>query len=402
MGVLFLGSFFPTELREEIREKSKGAIANANDALQWSLIEGFSNLLPSLQIISLPHIGGFPFKFKSLWFKGISFKIKDKVCGESVGFFNLVGFKHINRYFRTKKSLTAWLRQVDEKKVIIIYDLHVPFLKAVADLKKKNPMLTVCLIIPDLHGHTGNKKDLLHNLLGRLESKILARSYQAVDCYVLLSKYMKEHLPINNKPCVTIEGVFNPVEDLDVNQNILKSDVKTIFYSGSLDERNGVLNLVNAFSMISSQAYRLIICGDGDTKEKMLAAQNQDPRIHYKGQVSRSDALKLQKEATLLINPRTPEGEYTRYSFPSKTMEYFASGTPVLMYCLEGVPDEYYNYCYTLTSLSIIDLAEKIIDICEQDLTELKTKGELAKQFIIEKKNPSVQCSKVLQLLTSC
>ena len=59
------------------------------------------------------------------------------------------------------------------------------------------------------------------------------------------------------------------------------------------------------------------------------------------GQVSLNEARALQKTADVLVNPRLNEGEYTKYSFPSKTMEYLSTGRPVVCYKLDGIPDEY-------------------------------------------------------------
>ena len=66
--------------------------------------------------------------------------------------------------------------------------------------------------------------------------------------------------------------------------------------------------------------------------------------IRYFGFVSHERALELQAKAALLINPRSPKGVFTRYSFPSKTLEYMRSGKPVVCHRLEGIPEEYDPY----------------------------------------------------------
>jgi glycosyltransferase involved in cell wall biosynthesis len=101
----------------------------------------------------------------------------------------------------------------------------------------------------------------------------------------------------------------------------------------------------------------------------------------------------------LLVNPRTPEGEFTRFSFPSKTMEYLASGVPTLLYKLPGIPEEYYKYCYTLEDVSPTALADKITEILRSDAIELQEKGKKAREFILAEKNPEVQCNKIYQLI---
>lgn len=398
MEVLFIGSFFPSEISEKIRLESKGAIANANDALQWSLIDGFSHIWPGLKLITMPQVGGFPLKYRSLWLKGLSFKTITGQLGKSLQFLNVIGIKHISRYVGIKRYLNEWAKDLSSTATIIIYDLHPPFLKAAADAKRNNKGIKICLIVPDLHGYTGGKNNLIHTLFGMVEKGILDKSLKAVDYFVLLSEHMKDKLPIKDKPWTVVEGVFNPKQDLMVAE-IERSCLKTIFYSGSLDRRNGILNLVNAFQQIEDTNFRLIICGDGDTKSEIVNAQKEDNRIEYKGQLARNQVLEYQRKATLLVNPRTPEGDYTRYSFPSKTMEYMASGVPVLMYKLQGVPTEYFKYCFSLENDSIVNLKDRMTEICNTDQERLHSFAKQARKFILDNKNPKIQCEKIAKML---
>src|SRR5690606_28854588 len=103
-----------------------------------------------------------------------------------------------------------------------------------------------------------------------------------------------------------------------------KEEFKTILYTGTLAKRYGIVHLLEAFALIKDQDYRLWICGDGDARDEVNEKVRMDPRITYFSQISRERVLKFQKKATVLVNPRKSEGEFTKYSFPSKTMEYLA------------------------------------------------------------------------------
>ena len=69
----------------------------------------------------------------------------------------------------------------------------------------------------------------------------------------------------------------------------------------------------------------------------------------------------LHKRATALINPRKPNSKITRFSFPSKNMEYLSSGTPMIGYKLDGIPSEYYDYFYTIDDSSEKSLRNTIV-----------------------------------------
>jgi len=49
---------------------------------------------------------------------------------------------------------------------------------------------------------------------------------------------------------------------------------------------------------------RLVMCGTGVADALVKAVQSADPRILFRGLVTREEVLKLQLEATVLVNPR--------------------------------------------------------------------------------------------------
>ena len=50
----------------------------------------------------------------------------------------------------------------------------------------------------------------------------------------------------------------------------------------------------------------------------------------------------------MLVNPRPDNEEYTRYSFPSKNIEYLLTGKPVVAYLLSGMPEVYQDFMCTI------------------------------------------------------
>jgi glycosyltransferase involved in cell wall biosynthesis len=208
---------------------------------------------------------------------------------------------------------------------------------------------------------------------------------------------MEKPLNIGNKPWICMEGIFDPKQSIKLKYE--KSNIKIIFYAGTLTERYGILNLIKAFSLIESEDYRLMICGGGDIIGRILELAKIDTRIIYLGQLERTKVNEMLQKATVLVNPRTSDHEFCKYSFPSKTLEYLASGKPTIMYKLPGIPDEYFNYCYALDDKSPQKLAEMIINVCETDVNELRKLTEQAHNFILKFKNPDIQCRKIYDML---
>ena len=116
--------------------------------------------------------------------------------------------------------------------------------------------------------------------------------------------------------------------------------------------------------------------------------------------VTHEKATELQANAYALINPRRNEGEYTKYSFPSKTMEYLSTGLPVIAYMLDGMPEEYREVIICPKDNSISSLSDTIKEVLLYDSTRRKRIFNKSAEFIGTRKTPQAQVQKMIQLFT--
>ena len=100
-----------------------------------------------------------------------------------------------------------------------------------------------------------------------------------------------------------------------------------------------------------------------------------------------------------MVNPRKNQEEYTKYSFPSKIMEYLTSGTPVVAYKLDGIPTEYKDYIHYVEGDTCEDLAYAITSICELGAEAREEIGAKARKFVLDEKNAVSQTKKILASL---
>lgn len=397
MKYIFLFGLFPETFRKTIENDSVGNIQYAANNLQWSIVSGFDHFV-DFNIINLPFVGSFPTSYRKAVMPSFDFSFNEKQLHKNIGFINIKFVKHYFRYLQAIKSLRRVLKDVNEKCVIVIYSLNSPFIRAAIRVKNQFENVKLCVIAPDLPEFMSESKKITSRLIWSVESKLVRSYVDKIDSFVFLTKYMAKEIGAENKPWVVVEGIYNSVNKDTVDK--IKKEHKTVLYTGTLEQRYGILNLLEAFSRITDPEYKLWICGDGNTRQFIIDAAKRDRRITYFGLKPRNEIIKLQKEATILINPRNSESNYTKFSFPSKTMEYLASGTPTLIYRLEGIPDEYYSYVFTIEDNTIESLKNKIIEVCELPLEERDRIGRIAKEFIIEGKNPVVQCKRIIDMIT--
>lgn len=195
-----------------------------------------------------------------------------------------------------------------------------------------------------------------------------------------------------------MEGIFNPEFE---EKPIEKEKCRTIMYTGGVFRHRGTDLLLEAFSGIKNPNYRLWIRGNGDLQHKIQEMAKQDNRITYFEPMNREDLLELERRATVMVNT-TPPQDFTKYFFPSKNMEYMASGTPTIMFRLGCMPKEYNQFLYYVDLDDANSLREKLLEICEKPQNELDEFGNRARKFILENKNPEVQCGRIIDFLKKC
>lgn len=399
LDVIFLGGLYQKEKEEEILRNSIYSFQGAANTLQWAILEGLDhNLDYPVNVINSVFIGAWPFRYKKLFIKTSRFNHCESSDDIDVGFVNLYGFVNKFKKISIRPHLINWIKnKSNRKKVIIAYGMNDVFLDLLGLVKRFDSNILTCLIVPDLPEFMNTSLRVGNN---RWLNGIMKRSshdLHFIDKYVLLTEYMAEALNLKDK-YIVIEGMID--NNVKIEKTFDKpSSIKIIAYTGVLHARYGILNLLEAFNQINRDDYKLVICGFGDSEDKIKEAKKNNPRIDYKGLISKKEIMKIQQEATVLINPRQNIEEFTKFSFPSKNMEYLASGTPMIAYKLDGVPDEYDEFIYYVPDNTIHALKKKIIEICEKEKDELDRFGHRARKFVENEKNNLVQTKKMIEFI---
>ena len=222
------------------------------------------------------------------------------------------------------------------------------------------------------------------------------------DAYIFITEAMREKYHVEDKNSIVIEGLVDINENEELNSKV-KSDYAKflVMYTGSIHEKYGIGNLVKGFLDADISDSELHIYGDGDYRDTLLDICKKHKNVVYYGTVLSSKIVEIQRNASLLVNPRPIEDEYTKYSFPSKNMEYMVSGTPVLTTDLPGMPKEYKDYVFIMEDYSPEGIKDKLIEIADMDKKKLDEVGIKAREFVLNKKNNTVQASKIVEMINS-
>ena len=302
---------------------------------------------------------------------------------------NIPGLKNIMGFFGAFFDVL-----VSEKESILISDGLVLSAALGGNMAAKIRGFHRCMLLTDLPVFLNSGE----SFFGRLKTTVNNRMFRSADSFILLTHQMNEVVNTKHKPYIVLEGHVDSDMALVQKKNH-STEKKIILYAGSLEEEYGLINLCEGFAQIYRENEELHIYGNGSCRDKVIMYSKTVKNIVYKGVVTPSEIVDKELEASLLVNPRSPEGEFTKYSFPSKTMEYMVSGTPVVMCKLPGMPSEYAPYLFLFTDGSTRSISEKLRELLDMNPEELAIKGENARQFVLKNKTNIAQAEKVVNFL---
>ena len=395
MRVLFIGVYADDETISYVNKHSKKEGSVSIAAIKYTRLigEGIKEDIgeKSTNLFLVP-IGMFPTSKLFLWFP------KKKNGNVYIPFINVLVIKQIMiaTYLFYFSMMWCFKNRGDEKRVVIFSFLYLPFLIGIAPVKlMKNIFITT--FVPDMPEYEfsySKTKFSFKKVLVPLYIGLCKKIVSITDYFVFITKYMIDSY--SKKPYSIIEGFTDSKIKKDVK--VEYSNKKAIMYAGALFEKFGVKLLINAFIEIKGD-YELWLFGNGDMENEIKMFSEIDSRIKYFGNRPNDEILDFEKKAKLLVNPRFTNNEFTKYSFPSKLMEYMSSGTPVLTTKLLGIPDDYFDKMFYIESETVEGVKKSMLSCLSKSQEELDLFANNAKTYVLEEKNNFIQIEKLIKIM---
>ena len=396
MKILYLGTVCNEKKYNKLLERCKVKPSAAPMVYESALMEGFRDNRVDLSVASFPIVPAFP-KGKVLGWGNQQDVLSCGYKNTWLAAINVTGLKQLSLRISSARYLRQWFRKnAGEAKAVILYSIYEPIAGNVLKYCKKYQ--TPCYaIIPDL------PRDMYSNMRISKLKKWMSEHYVKnalklqgkFDGYVYLTEDMAEEInPV--APYTVVEGIFD-AKNAKPPKCEAKEAIPAIMYAGALHEKYGIRQLLEGFLAVADRA-QLWLFGYGDYVQEIQTFSEKYPSVRYFGQISHDEVLQYERRASLLVNLRSPEDMFTQYSFPSKTIEYMGSGTPLLTTKLPGIPKEYFSYCYSISKNSVEEISRafgKIISMPEEERCAF---GKIAQKFVLEHKNPQQQALKILKL----
>ena len=312
MKIMFCGSVLPESAETRVKY-----ISNAGNRFQNNLINAMKNLGHEVFVCSYI---GFPVEHDYL----VSLNNNTDTGYKYVFRCKEGTVKAVSRFRYTCKKV------LNEHKpnVMICYNpLYAWF--GLTPYAKKSGIKTILM----LADYAGKENFTSHFSFDGIIRKIKARMelscIRSFDGVVGLSSGVKSLLRTRQQ-FLHVEGGLNLSKWESFPEPDKNTSTKILMYSGSLSEPVGIDIAVNAFEKLGRSDTELYITGFGAMEEWVRDKAENNNRIHFLGRLEYDEYILMLRESNILLNPRNMNIPENRNNFPSKILEYFATGRVIV------------------------------------------------------------------------
>lgn len=239
------------------------------------------------------------------------------------------------------------------------------------------------------------------SLLRRLDFRAQRWLIPRLDGLIVVADDIARELA-PGKPFLRIEGGVDraAVREAPPPPPRRRRDVFSCLFAGSLEEFNGISLMLAACRRLQGSPVVLEIAGGGSLEAAVREAEDAGLPVKHLGVLSFDELWRRYGAADVLLNVRPTRSLNTRYFFPSKLMEYMASGTPVISTCTGHVEAEFGEFVYLLRDETPEDLAGLILRLATMDPAERRAIGASARRYALANKTWDRQAERLVAFLS--
>jgi glycosyltransferase involved in cell wall biosynthesis len=373
MKITLLGFTVPDDEMEQILTNDAQMPVQTH-SFAWAVVRALRSAEVTTTLLSADPISSYPGNPR-LVCRGGSFNAHS-VEGRKLPFVNVVALKHLTRFvacLRTgSRALRAW-----RPDVLLVHGVHSPFL-FYARVARHLLGLRIVVILTDPPGVVLPSDGPFVRVLKRLDIALVRAALGGFDGVIALTESLATQFA-PTVPYLVMEGIVGALPEEQPRQPSAKARV---LYAGGLSGAYGVGHLVDAVRALPHDDVRLSCFGRGELVEWLTALSEDDPRIEAPQFASREEVLREYERSDVLVQPRPIDQDFVRFSFPSKLLEYLASGTAVVSTRLPGIPADYEQHVYWADDDSAHGLSLALEQALATPWDERQRRASRAREFI--------------------
>jgi glycosyltransferase involved in cell wall biosynthesis len=361
---------------------------------QLNLLKGLSDAGMAIEVLTQRPQQLFP-RGSGIWYREGSVELSPGLCARLVPFLNLPVLRPLTVGLWIVRAVYRLARTARPNPVVICtYNLTEPpglFTLIAARLARVKAVAFMC----DVHVPGTLIEDTWARRLDFALQRWLMPRFDGL--IVVTDRIAQDFAP--SLPYLRVEGGVSSAMLVSGRRSPKREEVFTMVAAGSLHEGNGIAEILAAMRLLRDPRYRLQIAGVGPFEPAVRKAAAEDPRIEYHGLLPFDAVQDLYASADILLNIRVTKKVDTAYFFPSKTMEYFASGVPVITTCPGNIREEYSHLAFLLEDESAEALARTIDQVAAMPREVRERRGRAARDFVSRERTWAVQGCRILEFI---
>ena len=266
-------------------------------------------------------------------------------------------------------------KAMDDTETVICYNITYAWLMLPVWARKKRNKSIV--ILADYSESVSYKNPLM-----KMYARMQRQSMRRFDTVVGLSPNIRRKLRKEQRFILMEGGIDRALLDAFRYRPHRKGQPVVILYSGLLSQVTGVDMLLEAMHQIKRQDICLVITGKGDLEQEVRQAAAKDERILFKGHLAYEEYVKQLQGADILVNPRNMDLPENQNNFPSKIMDYLASGKRIISTRFAGWERFQENIVFCDCDAQALGACmERALDIAADEAAVFRANRKMAGQF---------------------
>ena len=316
------------------------------------------------------------------------------------------GLNRISHFFNCKKIIKKTILE-NNIDLILLYGAITNGIQTI-EIAKELKIPVVYRLLDISHGLV--KIPIIKNIAKKYESQVLTQADKVLTTTPDLLRYAIEmgskknsvesfHLGINT------DDFFPMKKDLEFAQSLGISDSENVIvFIGTIYPFAGLLELISNFHIIEKihPNTKFLIVGGGPSfhdLEKLISKKKLNSKIILTNFQPQNELNKYISLADICVNP-FQINYITNRILPTKILEYFACGKPVLSTPLNGtkelLPDESYGIIYSDSN----NFAENLSDLLS-DKNKLERLGKHAFDYVQKNHDWKILSEKLIEKFES-
>lgn len=380
--VLWLGFAVPDSIARELFALDP-LPAIQTHKFGWSFARALRRSFGEVTLASSCPVQNYPLT-RRLVFYGSGFTFQG-MSGRLLGFVNLMLLKHLTRLTACIITVAPLVRR---KSIdwIFIHGVHTPYL--IFGLLSRLAGCRIAVVLTDPPGVVLPTDGRVARLMKGVDAWLVKKILSCANAVIALAPDLVRQLA-PERPSLVFPGILESTLDsggvmpFDRKRASLDTKPFTIVYAGGLTKSYGVDRLIDAILSFDARiAVQLRLFGRGDQEERARQLAASDSRIYYGGFVDTESLLPELFDADLLINPRPNNELFSSLSFPSKLIEYLATGRPVLTTRIVSIPDPLKPYYYFINDESPHGIRLAIESVMQVPVSERTSRALAAQKYV--------------------